>query len=195
MSRRSLGDLIHGCPAVPQNPFFSRTGSGPNCKGNISVGRGGIVPGSATTMPAVMFNTGLPATSAPVGTGGAITVAAQGPTNPTQATTQTNPTITGTAVGFGSGRGGYGDGIYRWSGANAYDGGTKGSYNDGWNGNASKIPLSPASLLATMPNVVTGQSGTETTMCDGLTGWVASNPILAAAALAALYFAFQGGLD
>lgn len=190
----SLGDLIPGCPAVPQNPFFSRTG--PNCRGNIVVGSGGIVPSSATTMPAVMFNTGLPATSAPIGSGGAITVAAQGQTNPTQATTQTNPTITGTAVGFGSGRGGYGDGIYKWDGANAYNDGTKYSYNDGWNGNASKIPLSPASLLATMPNVVTGQSGVEATqMCDWLTGWVAKNPILAAAALAALYFAFQGGMD
>lgn len=190
---RGLGDLIPGCPTVPQNPFFSRTG--PNCKGNVVVGRGGIVPASATTMPAVMFNTGLPATSAPIGSGGAITVAAQGPTNQTQATTQTNPTITGTAVGFGSGRGGYGDGIYHWTGENAYNNGTKGSYDDGWNGNTSKIPLSPASLLSTMPNVVTGQSGTETTqMCDGLTGWVSKNPILAAAALAALYFAF-GGLD
>lgn len=191
---RGLGDLIPGCPVVPQNPFFSRTG--PNCKGNLSVGRGGIVPAAATTMPAVMFNTGLPATSAPIGTGGAITVAAQAPIGPTNATTQTNPTITGTAVGFTSGRGGYGDGIYRWGGANAYNGGTKGSYDDGWNGNASKIPLSPATLLNSMPQVVTGHSGVESTqMCDGLTGWVSKNPILAAVALAALYFAFQGGLD
>jgi hypothetical protein len=189
MSRRGgMGEIMPGCFAVPQNPFYQRMG--PNCKGNMPMGR---ISSGQNSIP-MAVNTGLN-TSGPVAQSsvGIISVAPSSDLSTLPAaTTQVNPNITQTAVGFGSGRGGYGDGVYHWQGGYAYQN-DKGAYNDGWNGNASKIPLSPANLLEAMPSMVTG-IGNEASqvMCSGFTGWVASNPMLAAAALVGLFFVMRG---
>lgn len=58
---------------------------------------------------------------------------------------------------------------------------------------ASKA-LSPQTLLKPLPQIVSPpRNELPTQMCSGFTGWVGSNPLLAAAALVGLYFAMKGG--
>lgn len=192
MSRsQGLGDLIPGCFAVPQNPFYPT--QGPNCKGNMPVSIQALGNRFKSGSIPMSVNTGLNVSDPVQGSSaGAITVApSQDSSYLPAATTQVSPSITQTAVGFGSGRGGYGDGVYKWQPDSVYA--SSHGYDDGWNGNASHIPLSPASLLNSLPKVVSGSiDESQQTMCDGLTGWVANNPMLAAAALVGLYFAMRG---
>lgn len=54
--------------------------------------------------------------------------------------------------------------------------------------------LSPQTLLRPLPQIVpTPQKELPTQMCGGFTGWVGSNPLLAAAVLVGVYFVMKGG--
>lgn len=194
-----MGDLVPGCFQVPQNPFTQGAGNCPR----FGTGQG-FVSSSIPSMGVSTIPTSLPVSSAwLLGGGNASTVSTVTstpmPGAPSsalpKATTQASPSITqttATPVGFGSDRGGFGDGVYKWGPSSVYAGQ---GYNGGWNGNAtpdnSKIPVNPSVLLQPLPKVVTG--GAVNLKCEdgGVSGWVGKNPILAGLALIGLYMALR----